>query len=463
MWRSDCSGEMANFQRQVTQNGRTTLKFPAGFLWGVSTAAHQVEGGNDNNQWAAWEANGKIRSGDVCGLACDWWMNAEQDFDLAQQIGVNALRLSIEWSRIEPQPGCFHKESIARYRQLLNGLHERGIQPLVCLHHFTHPKWFEQKGAFQSRDAISCFDRFATRVVQELGDLCTDWVTFNEPNVYSALGYVLGEFPPGEVGHVAAALRVANNMARAHGKAYHSIHAIQSNAHVGWAQHYVVFEPANSGARLDRWIAWLLSGLFNENFFSAVEKGHLGFPLSLVDGDLSSVKGTCDFVGLNVYSRFHVAFSPKTPPLFAEVFVPEHVPQGDRGVEKPYGEAYPAAIRSAVMRAARLGKPILILENGVPDASDRIRPWLIVNAAKQVHDLIQEGYDLRGYFHWTLVDNFEWTEGWKLRFGLIGLDPATQRRTMRNSGQLFQRIARSNALSQEVIDEFVNLKQSLPD
>jgi beta-glucosidase len=433
----------------------TVLQFPQGFLWGVSTAAHQVEGGNHNNQWAAWEAAGRIRSGDNCGLACDWWDNAEKDFDLAQKMGLNSLRLSVEWSRIEPREGRWDKTALTRYRAALNSLHERGIQPMICLHHFTHPQWFESKGAFLSRKAGALFTRFTRHVVEQLGDLCQHWVTFNEPNVYAGLGYVLGEFPPGKTGEIATAVRVANSMARAHAQAYHTIHELQPHAQVGWAHHYVVFEAANHSSRLDRWTAALLSQLFNESFLSAIENGKLDFPLNLADGDVSQAKGTCDFVGLNVYSRFHVAFSAeKTAQLFADVFVPPHVPQGDSGIEKPYGEAYPEAISAAVKRAARLGKPIYILENGVPDAQDRIRPWLIVNAIRQVHEMIQTGHDIRGYFHWTLIDNFEWTEGWNLRFGLIAMDPRTQERTMRRSGELYSAIARANALSPDIVERY---------
>jgi len=431
------------------------LKFPEGFLWGISTAAHQVEGGNHNNQWAVWEAAGRIRSGDKCGLACGWWNNAEPDFDLAQRMGLNSLRLSVEWSRIEPEEGRWDDSALRRYRAALTSLHRRGIRPLVCLHHFTHPKWFEAKGAFLSSEAIDLFDRFTRRVVERLGDLCQDWVTFNEPNVFAALGYVLGEFPPGRTGEIATAVRVANAMARAHAQAYRTIHALQPQAQVGWAQHYVVFEAANHRSRLDRWTAALLSQLFNESFLSAIESGKLDFPLNLADGDVSSAKGTCDFVGLNVYSRFHVAFSAeKSAQLFADVFVPPNVPQGDSGVEKPYGEAYPEAISAAVKRAARLGKPIYILENGVPDAQDRIRPWLIVNAVRQVHDLIKAGHNIRGYFHWTLIDNFEWTEGWNLRFGLVAMNPATQERKMRRSGELYSAIVRANAISPEMVERF---------
>lgn len=435
--------------------GAAPTRFPAGFLWGVSTAAHQVEGGNHNNQWAAWEQAGRIKSGDRSGNACDWWNNAERDFDLAREIGVNALRLSVEWSRIEPQEGQYDAQALGRYRQMLEALHQRGIRPMVCLHHFTHPLWFEQKGAFLGSGAADRFETFTRYVVSGLGDLCRDWVTFNEPNVYATLGYVLGEFPPGKRGLILTAVRLVNGLARAHAQAYHAIHQLQPTAQVGWAHNFVVFQPADPRSVLDRRVTRLVNELFNESFIRLIEQGKLAFPLSLVSGDLNDVKGVCDFVGLNVYSRFHVAFDAKLrSQMFARVFVPPHVPQGDHGVEQPYGEAYPAAIRVAVERVARIGKPIYILENGVPDAQDRIRPWLIVSAVQEIDRLIQEGRDIRGYFHWTLTDNFEWSEGWKLRFGLVALDPQTQQRTIRNSARLYGAIARGNGISPETVNQY---------
>ncbi len=145
--------------------------FPRVFC-GACPRAHQVEGGNDNNQWSDWEAAGQIKSGDRCGRACDWWNNAERDFDLAREIGVNALRFSVEWSRIEPQEGRWDSQALQRYREMLQRLHQRGILPMVCLHHFSHPLWFERKGCFRSRVAAQWFEGFTRRVVGEVGDLC---------------------------------------------------------------------------------------------------------------------------------------------------------------------------------------------------------------------------------------------------------------------------------------------------
>lgn len=435
------------------------LQFPTDFLWGVSTASYQVEGCNDNSQWADWESSGRIKSGDRSGVACDWWANADPDFDLARELGINALRLSVEWSRVEPEEGCWDPKALARYRELLRDLIERGIRPVVCLHHFTNPRWFERQGAFLHPEAPALFERFTRYVVEALSDLCDCWVTFNEPNVYAASGYVLGEFPPGKTGQIATAIRITSVLAQCHLRAYHAIHELLPNAQVGWAQHYVVFEPV--ATMFDRWVAHLLNETFNETFIRLVEEGRLQFPLSLLDGNARDVKGACDFVGLNVYNRLHVAFDPtNVAHMFGRIFVPEGVPQGDPGVERPYGEAYPRAVRVAVERASRLGKPIYILENGVPDAEDRIRPWLIVNVIKELHSLIDEGHDIRGYFHWTLTDNFEWTEGWRLRFGLIKLDPVTQSRTVRPSGRLYAEIVRENALRAEVVESYQALPSS---
>ena len=415
--------------------------FPADFAWGVATSSHQVEGGTTNNQWAAWEKRGKIKSKDCCGLACDWWRNAEQDFDLAQSLGVNALRLSVEWSRIEPEKGAFDEAALARYRQMLKALHDRGMRPFITLHHFTNPLWFEAKGAFLNKDSVRLFQRFTQRVIGALGDLCRDWVTFNEPNVYASLGYFLGEFPPGKKGRFVQAARVTRNLCLAHAAAYRAIHSMQPEANVGWAQHYVVFKPRRLESKVDRWLCSFIQRRFNDNFAEGILSGTAPFPLNKFGKSLPEVKDTCDFAGINYYSRLRVGLEPRSPKtLFFQISVPPHKPQGDSGIEVPYGEAYPQGLRQAVEHFAAFKKPIYILENGVPDRADRIRPWVIESTVKQMRELLAEGVDLRGYFHWTLTDNFEWAEGWHLRFGLFELDPATQKRTPRPSAELYARL-----------------------
>jgi beta-glucosidase len=421
--------------------------FPADFVWGVATSSHQVEGENANNQWTEWEKNGRIKSKDCVGFACDWWRNAEKDFDLAQSLGVNALRLSVEWSRIEPKEGHWDESALARYRQMLKALHERGIRPFVTLHHFTNPQWFEAKNGFANPESVRVFQRFTQRVVGALGDLCHDWATFNEPNVYVSLGYFLGEFPPGKKGRVIEAAQVTRNLCLAHAAAYHTIHSLQRDANVGWAQHYVVFKPRRPESAVDRWLCGFIHRRFNDNFAEGIHSGRAPFPLNKFGQSLPEVKGTCDFVGINYYSRLRVGFgrrSPKT--LFLQISVPPHKPQGDSGIEVPYGEVYPQGLRQAVEHFAGFKKPVYILENGVPDREDRIRPWAIESIVSQMRGLLSEGIDLRGYFHWTLADNFEWNEGWHLRFGLYELDPATQVRRARPSAQVYERVIRESRL-----------------
>jgi beta-glucosidase len=415
--------------------------FPADFAWGVATSSHQVEGGTINNQWAAWEKRGKIKSKDCCGLACDWWRNAEQDFDLAQSLGVNALRLSVEWSRIEPREGVWDHSAVTRYRQLLKALRDRGIRPFVTLHHFTNPLWFEARGAFLNKHSVRLFQGFTRRIIDALGDLCRDWVTFNEPNVYSSLGYFLGEFPPGKKGHFVQAARVTRNLCLAHATAYQAIHELQPQANVGWAQHFVVFKPRRPESKVDRWLCSFIERRFNDNFAEGILSGTAPFPLNRFGDSLPEVKDTCDYVGINYYSRLRVGFEARSAKtLFFQISVPPHKPQGDSGIEVPYGEAYPQGLRQAVGHFAAFKKPIYILENGVPDRADRIRPWVIESTVQQMRELLSDGVDLRGYFHWTLADNFEWGEGWHLRFGLFELDPVTQKRTPRPSAQIYARL-----------------------
>ena len=423
----------------------STHIFPPDFVWGVATSSYQVEGGCTNNQWSAWEKGGRIKSGDQCGLACDWWQNAERDFDLAQSLGVNALRLSVEWSRIEPCEGQWDDTALERYRAMLIALRERGMRPFVTLHHFTNPLWFENKGAFESALSVALFERFSRRVVSALRDLCSDWCTFNEPNVYTSLGYFLGEFPPGRKGRVLQQAHVTRNLLLAHVAAYRAIHELQPHANVGWAQHYVVFKPRRPESAIDRWLCGFVDRRFNENFAEAIETGVAPFPLNKLGSELAEVKGTCDYVGINYYSRLRAGFHANSPrTMFFQLTVPPHKPQGDHGVEVPYGEAYPEGLGRAVERFRSFGKPIYILENGVPDREDRIRPWVLQSSIEQMKSLLGEGVDLRGYFHWSLTDNFEWNEGWHLRFGLVEVDPKTQQRRARPSAQLYADIIRAS-------------------
>ncbi len=432
-----------------------TLTFPPGFRWGVATASYQYEGDCENSQWRAWEKAGGIANGDIAGIACDWWRHAERDFDLAQQLGLNALRLSVEWSRLEPRSGEWDAAAFARYREVLQGLRARGIEPMVTLHHFSNPLWFEEMGAFLAPSALDLFTRFVARVVEELGDLCDLWCTINEPNVYSVVGYLLGIWPPGHKGDARNTFRVQATLARAHAAAYRAIHQRQPNARVGWAQNFNILDPATNSP-LDRLVAGIQDAAYNDFFPRAVLTARAVFPLNLFAGNLSDVRGTCDFLGINLYYRERVAFSLRhASQIFGRRFVPKGVPRGDPGLNDFFGEVYPDGIRRVAERLGVFGKPIYITEHGVADRTDRIRPWVVEQGARNVYAAIQQGLDVRGYYHWSLVDNFEWAEGWHSRFGLAALDLTTQERTLRPSGQFYSAIATANALTPDMVRQFV--------
>lgn len=430
------------------------LLFPKDFVWGVATSAHQFEGEGSSNQWCEWERLGHIKSGYRLGKACDWWRNAIPDLDLCVDLGLKAIRVSIDWGRVQPAIGQWDYFALSRYKSLLQSIRERGMRPIVALHHFTHPCWFEERGAFLNHDSAVFFSMFAELVVKELNQECDQWITFNEPNVLAAFGYVFGEFPPGRRNQIAEFARAMAGMHRAHAQAYQRIHDLQPHAQVGIATNWVRFQPATDFAA-DRLLASVYEGAFNSGSLQYLTNGTVQFPFSTLAPEVPEAMGTVDFIGLNVYNRLHVR-SPLNEQALKTggLFVPDSLPEGDRCADNSYGEAYPDAIIGAVKEYSKLNVPMYITENGVPDKSDRIRPWLIVQSIKRVHRCIQAGFDLRGYFHWSIVDNFEWSEGWGLRFGLYDLDIRNGKRVARPSAAIYRKIVRENCLSDELLGRF---------
>jgi beta-glucosidase len=433
------------------------LQFPSGFLWGTASASHQCEGGNTNNQWYRWEQQGHILSGDTCGDAADWWRNAEADFERAEQLENNALRLSLEWSRIEPEEGRWDSTAIERYRALLRDLHQRHMLPVVTLHHFTEPLWFAERGGFASEANISLFVRYAKYVVANLQDLCDFWLTINEPNIYAVQGYLLGTFPPGEH-DLKLALGVTRNLLQAHIEAFYAISELQPEARIGYCLHYRLFDPARAFWPPDTAAASLQEESFNWALLRAAETGRFSFPLSFALKPLSHAAGTRDYHGINYYTREMVSFDPTKPAeLFARRFTRPGAIANDPGLDTNFGEIYPEGlyrVLKAVHRRTRGNKPLYITENGFCDARDDRRPRSLLEHLAMMHRAIQEGVPVRGYLHWTLVDNFEWAEGWGARFGLIELDQKTQERIPRKSASLFGEICRANAITEEIVERY---------
>jgi beta-glucosidase len=429
---------------------QATFHFPRGFLWGTATASHQVEGNNTNNNWWAWEQEpGRIIQGHKSGLACDWWGGRwREDLDRAAEGGQNAHRLSIEWSRIQPAPDRWDEDALDRYREIMRGLHERGMIPMVTLHHFSDPLWLTEMGGWENDLVVEHFEKYTRKVVEGLKEYASLWVPINEPNVYATSGYILGDFPGGKQ-DIRAALRVLENMLRSHAAAYRAIHTLQPAARVGVAINYRGFQPAKSWFPPDSLAAWLQSRTFNDLFPRALRDGVLGLPVGRKR--IPEAKGTQDFIGINYYTKDRVSFNLlKYQELFGRRFYPPNADLSDTG----FIANEPTGMFEALKWGLQFNVPIFVTENGVEDADDHLRPRYLAQHLHQVWRGVNFNWPVRGYFQWTLVDNFEWERGWTQRFGLWELDLETHSRRKRRSADLYAEICRENGLSSEMVAKY---------
>ena len=427
-----------------------TFHFPSKFLWGTATASHQVEGNNKNNNWWAWEQAGDhIAEGHTSGKACDWWGGRwREDFDRAAESGQNAHRLSIEWSRVQPTPDRWNESALDYYRQMVRGLHERGMTPLVTLHHFTDPIWLAEMGGWENEDVVVLFETYARRVVEALKQYVTTWVTINEPNVVVAAAYLAGWFPPGKKDRKAA-FRVMTNFVRAHAAAYHAIHAVQPEARVGMSIYYRGFEAARQWFPPDKMMAWGYHRFFNDFFPLAAMDGKLRFlprPQTI-----PQAVGTQDFLGLNYYTQDLVRFAPRAKEdLYGRRSFPPDAQLSPSGMIANQPEGF----FKALQWGKQFGLPMIVTENGIEDASDELRPRYLAEHIRELWRAVNFNYPIEGYFHWTLVDNFEWHQGWTQRFGLWELDVNSQKRTKRTSADLYEAICKENGLSSEMVAKY---------
>lgn len=424
-------------------------RFPAGFLWGTASSAHQHEGGNTNNQWSDWEQQpGRIWHADTAGDACGWWRAIEPDLDRAVALAQNGFRLSVEWSRIEPRQGAFDVGALARYRAILTAVRDRGLTPMVTLHHFTNPRWLEAKGGWLHAETPRVFARFVAHVVAQLGDLCELWCTINEPTIYVAMSYIYGHWPPGRT-NMFTARQVLVSLLKGHAAAVVAVHAAGSRHRVGIVHNLHLVDPSTPRTS-DVLIAKLSDIIANDVVLSALRSGRIVPPFGSAAREYAGMRDN-DFIGLNYYSRSWVTFDLRRPrELFSRSYTPDYVEQSDLNSQgRSYGEIYPDGLYRSLRRLAHLKLPIYITETGLPDHDDDQRPRFILSHLAAVHKAIQEGVDVRGVFLWSLIDNFEWSEGWELRFGLYALDQRTGERRLRPSGALYGIIARANALPGE--------------
>ncbi len=430
-------------------------RFPDGFLFGVATSAFQIEGAldADGRGPSIWDRFAG-ESGDTGERACDHYRRWREDVELLGELGVNAYRFSLAWPRLFPTGGApLEPRGLAHYDRLIDALLERGIEPVVTLFHWDLPQALQDEGGWRNRDTVEAFAEYARTCFDAYGDRVRRWITINEPWVHGILGHFDGIHAPGEK-DLRGAVQAIHHLLVAHGRAAQELRSGETGIAFSLFPTY----PA-SDHDADREAAWICDGYHNRWFLDAVLKGsypddmrelfaqRVG-PLEFVlDGDLDTIAGG-DFVGVNYYSRGVVRAAPGKQPFPYEVVSARevNVPLTDGGYE-----IAPAALTDLLVRLrADYGDiPILITENGAiyRDAPhDPGRVAFLDDHLRAVHDAIEQDVPVRGYFHWSFMDNFEWALGYEPRFGLVHIDYETQARTVKDSGLRYAEIARSNAL-----------------
>ena len=404
------------------------IRFPQDFFWGAATSAYQAEGNNVNSDWWEWEKSAGLQ--ETSGQACRHYELYKCDFDLAKSLNHNAHRLSIEWSRIQPQEDKFSQEETKHYRSVILSLRERNIEPIVTLHHFTNPVWFANLGGWQNNKAQEYFLRYVEYIVGALCDKVNYWITINEPLVFAYHSYLLGIWPPQEKSFLKTS-KVIKNFTLAHIKAYRLIHNIYkkknlSPALVSIAQNLQAFVACSPTIR-NKLAVRLRHRLFN---FGFIEK-------------LLRYK-TLDFIGINYYNRSLVDVQGWRPRNLAlDICKKNHHPLKKNTLG---WDIYPEGLYNLLLELKRYNLPIFILENGICAEDDALRWDFIYEHLNYLHRAMEDGVRVLGYIYWSLIDNFEWDKGFTARFGLIEVDYQTYKRSIRESARRFAVVCKTGRL-----------------
>lgn len=427
-----------------------TFYFPSGFLWGTASSAYQNEGNNFNTNWSEWEKiPGRIFENQICGKACDWWSGRwKDDFDRMKATHQNAHRLSIEWSRIQPRMDRWDEYAIDYYRTMLMAMLERNITPFITLHHFTEPLWITEIGGWENEQTVEFFGKFVEKVVDAFKEYCNYWIPINEPNVLVHQAFIEGNFPPGK-SSLGSAFSVMVNLVKAHTHSFSIIKRIQPFGRVGTAINYRTFWPKDPGNPFDGWISKFIDGQYNNSFMHALNYGKLNFALKSVK-TLES-KNSFDFVGINYYSGDEIKFSPLR---YKDFFHKRSYPANAEISENGFIANIPEGFEKSIKWAEGFKRPIIVTENGIEDSNDNLRPQFMIEHLHKLWRAANLSVPIRGYFHWTLVDNFEWERGWSQRFGLWRLHKEDQTRIKTKSVDLYSQICKNNYLSSEMVSEF---------
>ena len=459
------------------------LPFPKNFSWGVAIAGQQAET-QQPSDWTAFENEAfrqrRFGTAKQAGQALPrnihdlghWSEKVRRekagfesmypaDLALAQRMGLNAFRFSIEWARLFPRAGMSEPDpaGIAYYKALLGEMKARGLTPFVTLFHYASPAWFFEPDAggrrgWERSDAMMHWQVYVNAVAKNFIPDVTQWCTLNEPMVYLYSGYIEGTYPPLERrAGVAAAAPVVQALLQAHAIAYRTLHSVAAARHVqanvGITENTLAFEPLRNWMPLDRLTAQRVDQAWNWDFLDAIQTGRMKLEETDIDTPIAGLRGTQDYVGINYYSRTYIRsdlLHPATPQVLL------HDPEApDEPVNDLGWASYPHGMFLILTQAARrYAKPIYVLENGTADGSqqDLARQRFLVAHVREVWlAMRQGGADVRSYIHWSLFDNFEWADGFDARFGLVAVDYENGfKRTPRPSAQLFATIAHSNSL-----------------
>ncbi|NVM28453.1 MAG: glycoside hydrolase family 1 protein [Candidatus Helarchaeota archaeon] len=421
------------------------LIFPQGFLWGSATSSHQVEGNNKNNHWWAWEQEGgHIADGTVSGVACDQYNRYRDDILLMKELGQQCYRFSIEWSRIEPDNGKFDVKEVEHYRDVLSTLIDNDITPMVTLHHFTNPIWLQKMGSWENPEIIDLFERYTTHVAEQLGDLIPFWNTINEPMIVALIGYLIGIHPPHKRDLLTFA-KVAINLLKSHGKSYHAIHKTVKGGKrpsVGIVKSLIAFESMDPNSKRDKLEAERMNQRFNWWFLNGISTGINGEPFGKNE-EISFLKDSSDFIGVNYYTRNLIKDGTLNR-------TPGPLEKNDMG-----WEIYPEGLYNLLIKLKKYNKPVYITENGICTTQDERRSKFLLKHLEAIYRAIQQGIDIRGYLHWSFMDNFEWAEGFDKRFGLIEINYETLERKPRPSAHLYREIIQKNKITEEMQEKYL--------
>jgi beta-glucosidase len=448
------------------------IRFPEGFRWGTATASYQIEGAwqEDGKGESIWDrfahSEGRIATGDTGDVACDSYHRFREDVALMREMNLNSYRFSIAWPRVQPAGrGAVNAKGLDYYGALVDALLEAGIRPFPTLYHWDLPQALEEEGGWPERDTAGRFADYAEILMRALGDRVDSWMIFNEPSIFTVMGYLVGIHAPGRRDREAF-LRATHTVNLAQAEAFRAMRAARGDAVIGTAFNMSPCEPAGDSeadaAAAERWHAfvncWYLETALRGRYPDAFLGGAPLEAMGVRDGDMERVRAPLDFLGINLYTRTIVAHRPGDP--YGLDALPTGPLGGDQGPRTDFGwEVWPDALHAMLMRVTRdYDRPVLeVTENGCSYADGPGSDGVVRDARRiefyrgylgAVARAIEEGADVRGYHAWTLLDNFEWSEGFRQRFGLAWVDFESPERTriLKDSGRWYGQVADANGL-----------------